>query len=119
MPRIISRTGDQRSDNLSLPLSDRTQRRFVIFAQPKEYGDHPNSYYSRTGQQTTVRAQAAQFASEMEAENFALSMGIKLTIMTYVGEERFAQSELENPPKTNRSFRRRKVDSRDSLARRD
>jgi len=104
-----------------LPLSDRTQRRFVIFAKPKEYGDQSNSYYSRKGQPTTMRAQAAQFASEMEAENFALSMGIKLTIMTYVGEERFAQSEVENPTKPGRPFRRRKLDNakdRDSVARR-
>jgi hypothetical protein len=107
---------------MSLPLSDRNQRRFVVFAKPKEYGDRPNSYYSRTGEQTTIRGQAAQFASEMEAENFALSMGIKLTIMTYVGEERFAQSEVENQPKSGRSFRRRKLDNgkdRDSVARRE
>ena len=107
---------------MSLPLSDRTQRRFVIFAKPKEYGDRQNSYYARSGQQTTARAQAAQFASEMEAENFALSAGIKLTIMTYVGEERFAQSEVEDLPKSGRSFRRRKVDNAkgsESVARRE
>ena len=78
-----------------LPLSARNRRRFVIFGQPKEYGNRPNLYYCRSGHTTTSRSQAAQFDSQIEAENFALSKGIKLTIMTYVGEERFADSEIE------------------------
>jgi hypothetical protein len=81
-----------------LPLSARTRRRFVIFAQPKEYGNRPNVYYCRSGGTTSSRSQAAQFDSEVEAEDFALSTGIKLTIMTYVGAERFADSEIERLP---------------------
>ena len=86
-----------------LPLSARNLRRFVIFAQPKEYGNRPNVYYSRSGQITPARSQAAQFDSEIEAENFALSRGIKLTIMTNVGAERFAESEIEKPESVERS----------------
>ena len=100
----------------TLPLSARNRRRFVIFGQPKEYGNLPNVYYSRSGLTTSMRSQAAQFDSEIEAENFALSTGIKLTIMTYVGTERFADAEIERLPGSADSVGRRKPGKKESIS---
>ena len=69
---------------------------FVIFARPQEYGRPGNRYIATDGSKTYRKSKAAKFYTHADADEFAKAMNVKLTKLTYIGQEDFIDFEIQH-----------------------
>jgi hypothetical protein len=68
---------------------------FVIFARPEQHGRPGTLYIAKDGSRTKIKSRAANFYSFEDAKDFAKDKKIKLTALTYIGQEDFTDFEIQ------------------------
>ena len=71
---------------------------FVIFARPQQHGRPGTLYIAKDGTRTERKFRAAKFYSFEDAKDFAKDKKIKLTALTYIGQEDFTDFEIQLGP---------------------
>ena len=72
----------------------KSQNLFVIFAGPEQHNRPGTRYYTKDATITDIRTKAVKFCSFEDAKEFAEQKNIKLTAITYIGQETFSEYEL-------------------------
>jgi hypothetical protein len=68
---------------------------FVIFAGPQQHGRPGTRYIAKDGSKTEIKSHAAKFDTHADAEEFAKQKNVKLTELTYIGQDDFTDFEIQ------------------------
>lgn len=76
-------------------MSSNQKTMFVIFAGPQQHGRPGTRYIATNGDETDLKSHAAKFPTFPSAQDFAKESGITLTDIKYIGQEDFADFEIQ------------------------